>query len=828
MATKQYTWIVQVAGLARDGLTSSNSTTRERVEAMAITSASADAQPSGTICDVYQPYMRPQSLRMGEMTFGPITGKTASSSVSFDLILSPDRPEIGRFFLAPQRSKRPILQINSGQTLDVDENSARFTPIDDPSATLASLGVQEGSILYNGREALRVASVNDTTDEITFVNAIPAGDDTAGTQTKTGFGIALRRGQCGTYIESHIAIEDGDEPPFVDARWFDASPFVTGREVRILRYDGESARETVWWRGVIDGEPTLAQDGITLTVKCVDIFQALKNAKINTRASVGRAVNAIQTVAEGAPLYTVILDRPWQDTRDALYRSDIAGRGAVYQFGKSVIAAEIVQPVTGYAEIRSGISAFGGDPLDVSTSTTARSTDVKLYELLVSDPLDGTSPAVSQGVISAANHPLYCTDLPDRSDLSATRSAIVDHPILIALALMRGLTCPNLPDHWTIPVPTEFLDVDSFTTLAYETYERIDAWPGMVAGKDGKPIKAWEFINEELLNGLGVGLAYGDPSEGKGGQVVVRSLFGGNANLADEVTLSAINAGRGATIQTRLTADSLIVRSGQGIGDAPRFTSVSGSLFRTRFFPYDDDNIDLRAPGLIHPDDPSTGAAVASIDRVNFLAGIYRQFADLLRTPLVTVSRRVTSDRLLYPGQWLLLSDTGGIDQTTGGRVTATAATTLAIVVSVRVELEAALDQTVQLYLLPFGLSRIGPAGEVASGTSSTVVLEQATFRGPVSPYEPTSGISITRDAAAFEVGQKVVLLDSTLAKVTQVEEIQSVSSNTVNIVGTWTATGGGSYSPQGGDILTLADYSDSEADEQALYAYVLQDTWTL
>lgn len=836
MSAQTYIWIVQIAGLARDGLTSSNSTTRERIEAMALTTASAEAQPAGSICDEWQSYVIPGSLRMGEMSFGPLTGKVASSSVSFDLRMDDNRPELGRFFLAPLRAKKPILQLDAGESIGATGTSAAFTPIEDPSATLASLGVAEGSILYNGREALRVASVNDTTDVITFVDALPMLIG-GGTVQKSTQGEALRRGHCGTYIETHEAIEPDAEPPFVDARWFDVSPFVSGREVRILRYDGASATEEVWWRGVIDGEPTLAGDGVTLTVKCVDIFQALKNATINTRGGIGRASNVYRLrIEDDSPLTIAFVYEYPVSTADQLYKTGNR-RGYVYQIGKSVIAGTVLNRSVESSALRitSVRNAFGGDLLDIgSYAERVTSTNEKINELLVSDPLDATSPAAKTPVFTtdlnagAADHPLYCTDLPDRTDLSSTRSAIVDHPVLIALALMRGLTCPNLPDHWTIPIPTEFLDLESFINVAYETYEEIDSWPGMVAGKDGKPIKALKFINEELLNGLGIGLAYGDPSEGKGGQIVVRSLFGGNQNLADDVTLSALNSGRGATIQTRLAADSLIVRSGQGIGNKPRFTNVAGEAFRTRFFPYDAGNVELKTPGLVHPNNEDESLLLGDTGRVAFLSGVYRQFAALLRTPLVTVNRRVTSDRLLYPGQWLLVSNTGGIDQSTGLRDTTTAATTLAVVVRVTPDLSAALDQAVDLLLFPFGLSRIGPAGEVASGTSSTVVLETDEFLGEVNPYEPTPDLSAERDADTFEVGQKVILLTSALEKATQVEEISGISGNTITISGTWTAVGGGAYTPNVGDILTLADFSDSNEAEQTTYAFVAENDWTL
>ena len=821
MAADRYIWIVQIAGLGRDGLTSSNSTTRERIEAMALATASTDAQPNGSICDEWQPLIVPGSLSMGEMSFGPLTGKVASSTLSFALTLRDDRPEIGRFFLAPVRAKQPILLMDRGEEIAPDDTSAAFSTIE-PGASLASLGVAEGSILYNGREALRVASVNDTTDTITFVDQIPD-PASAGTSPKSS-GVALQRGQIGTYLGTHTASAVDDLPPFADNRWFDVSPFCAGREVRLLRYDGESASETVWWRGMIDGEPTLASDGVTLTVKCCDIFQAMKDAQINRRGGRGTASKAFRP---GDTTFLQVKDRPVR-SQDSLYREPAALSEAVYQVGSSAITGfytSVSQAGSDFVLITSGPSAFGGELLDVEDGYPGTST-VRINELLVSDPLDGTSPATNIPLIASVNHPLYCTDLPDRADIGTTRNAILDHPVMMALAFMRGLTCPNLPDHWTVPIPTEYLDVDSFTAMAYTgPYAAIDQWPGLVAGKDGKPIKFWKFVTEELLSGLGIGLAYGDPADGKGGQIVVKSLFAGNANIEGSVTLSQLVAGRGATIQTRLAADNLVVNSGQGIGDSPRFISILSALYDESFFPYDTGNVELSTPGLVHPDDETD---IDQSPRVDFLIGLYRQFADLLRTPLVTVRRTVTADKLLYPGQWVTISNTGGIDPATGTTDTSTAAKALGVVIKVTPDLSGALDQTVELYLLPFGLSRIGPAGEVDTATTSTVTLQADEFLGPESPYAPADGISVTADAGGFEVGQKVLLLDSTLEKMTQVEEISGISGNVITITGTWTATGGGAYSPSAGDILTLADFSDSEDEEQTTYAFIAEDEWML
>lgn len=827
MAADRYIWIVQVAGLGRDGLTSSNSTTRERIEAMALATASANAQPSGSICDEWQPLIVPGSISMGEMSFGPLTGKVASSTLSLAITLRDDRPEVGRFFLAPVRAKQPILLMNRGEEIAPGDTSAAFSTIE-PGVSLASLGVAEGSILYNGREALRVASVNDTTDTITFFDQLPD-PASAGTVPKSG-GVALQRGQIGTYLSTHTASAVDDLPPFADNRWFDVSPFCAGREVRLLRYDGESASETVWWRGMIDGEPTLASDGVTLTIKCCDIFQALKDAQINTKGGRGVGSRAFNRGREsGTKMWK--FQRPVRN-QDSLYRTPAIGTEVVYQVGSSVVAGvyEFVdgrdEPLGSLISVKSGAAAFGGELLDAVNANTPGPDTKRINELLVSDPLDGTSPALDTPIMAAANHPLYCTDLPDRTDISTTRNAIVDHPVMLALAFMRGLTCPNLPDHWTVPIPTEYLDVESFTELAYtSSYGEIDQWPGMVIGKDGKPIKFWKFVTEQLLSGLGIGLAYGDPDDGKGGQIVVKSLFAGNANIEGSVTLSQLVAGRGATIQTRLAADNLVVNSGQGIGDSPRFISILSALYNESFFPYDTGNVELSTPGLVHPDDETD---LDQSRRVDFLIGLYRQFADLLRTPLVTVRRTVTADKLLYPGQWVTISNTGGIDPATGTTETLTTATALGIVIKVTPDLSGALDQTVELYLLPFGLSRIGPAGEVDTATTSTVTLLAAEFLGPVSPYAPADGISVTTDAGGFEAGQKVLLLNSALEKVTQVEKISSISSNVVTITGTWTATGGGAYSPNAGDILTLADFSDSDDEEQTVYAFVAEDEWML
>lgn len=843
-----YAWAVEVAGLARKhGTFASNG---QRIRPMALTTTAT--QPAATRLDVYQPVLVDGSVSMTSQACNPLTGAYTASRVSFAVVCSDTAcPEVAAFFLAPRNARSPFAL-----------GTAAFGP-NDIAVDLATVNgsnlsdhVTAGDVIYNGREALRVSSVNDGAGQVFVVDRAPdptAADPTyAGDVTRSTDGTLGDPSHIGTTREQHeIRASVAALPPVPDERWYSSNPFVSGREVTLYRCDGVNT-EVVWWRGIIDGDPTLDDDGATLRISCTDILTAMRRVRFNRRAPVWVVRNAVQYAPDGDfrfyTLQSEVVDATTAgEFREASVWAAPAASGATLpapaalQVGKMgafcpsyaindsssggvVVNASRIKPAT----------VWGGDPTPALGSFSSV-VGQRVYELLVSDPLDDASPVTGGTGITPENHPYWCVNVPDPATPGTTTSGILRHPLHMVLAHLGRLACPNLPrDRWVLPLPADYVDTDTVLELAGSTYGFIDAWPGVVAGIDGKDVGALEWLESTFLRPLGAGFAFTrDSGSGSSAyRLTVRSLFFGAQAGDVTVDASTLLPDRPARSAGELATDYVVAECGTGIAGQPRLQIVGDSLYQQRFFPYRSQPYTLERVGIAHPDTQATAAFVASPSIVMFRR-MLSTIAALFRYPLNIIPRRITYGAPVQAGDLVTVTDIGGRSEADGS-VSTDDKPGFVLERSIDLSPSGAMTQTISVLVLPYDIRRIGPAARVATGSTSTdVVCEAAVYIQPIpsgGTYQPTATRSASKDVEQFAVGQVVRVYSAGLEPLTDPVAVSSINagSNTLLLSAPLAALGGGAYVPVAGDVVAVGALADVDATSSEQLAFFGRDTYAI
>jgi len=843
-----YQWVVTIAGLGREHGAFASTAQRIRPMAMSVGGAARQTAAGSTLLDQYVACLVPGSVSFGSSGVNPLSGEFKSSTASFEIVLNDTAwPEVGRFFLASRAVRQPLAF--NAVTLNPVSTAVTLTTAD--GSTLTAIGITTESIIYNRREAWRVQTVDNGTGVVGFYDQTPDPDDYRTTEDvqRSTTAIVGEVGHIGTLMARHPgrgASSDGAPPPVPDNRWYRTTPFIAGREVTIYRRSGVAGEpESVFWRGVISGNPEIDRTGLVVTVRCVDLLDSIRKRRFNERPL---NVVGFAPVVYGDGLYYLNANAPDLTLEESEKRtvwgapaaSGASTSGyfpAVLQVGDSAILARR------YALIRSGnattVYAEGPWRNVLGSDSLPEARDVKrlrVYELLVSDPLDESSPLTGGDAINPADHPYYCENAPSTSSPGSTVTGVLRHPLLIALAHLGQLDCPNLPEHWKLQLPRQFVDAAGVIELARRAYASIDEWPGIVGGKGGKPIEALTWIGEQL-RAIGCAFALTGPggaaSNGvAGSQITVRTILDVTTTLANTVALAQLLPGRPVSLDTSISADTVTAEAGIGLSGDPALIIIGDEVYDTEFFPYQSSSYRFSAGGVLHPDD--TGIGPLTYSRIQLIRRFVQVLATLFRFPLQLASRSITYDRPVQAGEFLLIDDVGGRSEQDGTVIPAgTLTPKLVFVTTVSANASDALTQQASLLVMPFDVTRIGPTASVVPGSTDTVVnlADAVWIQLTTGPYVAAPGVSAEYDVQTFEVGQFVVICSPSLEVLTDPAEIAAIDDastpKTITFTGAIQALGGGSYLAIEDDLVILARRQDAAPADVDRFAFVSHSTYT-
>jgi hypothetical protein len=846
-----YQWIVEVAGLGRTTGTFSDNSQRIRPLAMSTGGPERQAASARTLCDTYVACLVPGSIRFGSTGCNPLSGEFRSGTCGFQIVLDDARwPEVGRFFLSPGAARS--IAARTGSNVTPSTISLNLDAV--AGATLALSGIAANGIIYSGREALRVQTVGLFT--VTVYNLMPdtTDHDLSADVTRSGNGVAGRIGHIGTRQERHNNRTVGELPPVPDDRWFTSTPFVSGREVTVyVKTDSADDAEFVVWRGFLSGSPRLMPDGVTLAVEAVDMLQGLSARKLNERplGIVAQWLTSYDAPAIAQKRYwfmgsTPDLSQPQAEAQTLWGNPQASGASsfgfpAVLQVGKAALFVDQYN-LTGGREIGYVYAGgpyravFGSESLPDAPLTSAD----RVFELLVSDPLDESSPVTRGQAIKPQDHPYWCDNLPDPSSPGSTTTGVLKHPLHMVLAHLGALACPNLPATWKIDLPVELIDSAGIIELARTTYSAIDAWPGVIGGQDGKAVKALGWLADQFLRPIGAAFAltgWADADTGVvGAQITVRSAVLSPEAIGPELNVEHIVWGRGAVVETGISADSVRCTAGVGLDGNPNLILLGDEVYESGFFPWQSSAYEFPGGGLVHPDD--TGESMANYQRVRWVRRYIQTLATLFRYPLTVITREVVWTRPVVAGELVEMDAAVLFRSEDDGQLSGvTDDTKIALALSVGLSIEEALTQTVTFLVFPFTARRLGPAARVTTGSSTTVIncydavyVQQVNGDGEYAPGNGRSAVS--KDVSTFQIGDIVVVRTQALAVATDPEEIVSIDAGssppTITLASGLTVIGGGGpYTPSDNDVVTLAQQADADSNSLQDYVYVGRDTYS-
>ncbi len=780
-----------------------------------------DHQPSTSVFDdEYRTMIVRGSINIGAQSFSPLGGDPRHGTLEFSIQLNDDRrPEIGRYFFEQARQAVAV------HTTTIGVNS---TVLQLDTGQVASSGIISGDIIYTEREAFRVEVTDIFADTVTIVDKV---DDGAGGFPARSLNITEGvQGHFATRVRVHEARGFNDTPPYIDDRIWLQTPFIRGREVYLWFSDGENL-ETLVGRYRIEG--TRTQGGnTTLRVRCRDFLSALKGRKFNRPAFKGEIVNAGPSTFNSNAVYLSGLANT-QGFRGgvravpfSIYQNvSTAGQVGVYQVGRACFVSDDQLNLS--ADIAGGTfvvrfipeTRFGGEAPGDIEQLAGKS----INEILVSHP------TVFE---REQDHPYYTID----TSIAGGVAGIPQHPFDLLRAHL-GTIDTGLPRTWRL-----------FRTTAEALFHVDDAeivrirdsifdgqeFPGVIAGKDGKPEKALDWLTKTFLQPYMAGFAF--QSEGK---LTVRSLVTSGAFQITAFTEAALlPVFREEQHEHDQTIDVISVETEIGIDGQARTLLLTRSAYDQRMFPHDDEDLDISAAGLVSADDglgKDTPGFDAYID-------ILTRIAELLRRPPSIYVFEASGLLPAYPGQLRTVTAYGLRDPDTG--LVPRETVSIFGVVLRRDFDSATYGQTIQILAFPFQLDGLiaatasivtvtHGAGETTLGCSATSWILEDEYE-----YVQTASDvwqTIDEDVSQFSVGQVCVVRDNRGVIKSDPWEVNSISPGGNIIRGSdlgggriQNVGGGGDLTFASGDVVTLGQLGDSLQADLDQYSWFGADEYVL
>lgn len=789
-----FVWVISIAGLGKRGVAS--------ITPLGLSTGDLRDDSDTLFQDEYAQLILPGSVRFSGTSVAPLSQSPRAGTLRFTIIFDDDNyPEVSEFFAASRKARAWATRMDRGVDIDWDDTSHSLQD------TPTSAGIAVNDIVHIGREGYRVASINDAASKYAIVSTVP--DGSGGTMARTSAEEG-DEGHFGTFMTNHPSQPTTDnKPPYEDDRVWETNPVIIGREVILYSATGDGLEE-VEGRYIVASDPVFGRDGTTVELTAHDPIAILAQSKVNYRPNVysvfgpptlERYITSL--MFRGKTSDEVAEDRVWE-----------TGDLGVFQIDKTVYLLNVDADGPRDRDVRGDlIPRFGSEgPTAMTGEMFEDAGDFAgkvAHELLVTDPLDGTTPH-RQSMSDASKHPYYTTD----TAFDGNTSQVVTHPLDMLLQHLDALDS-NLPDHWKVRLPSDWVDIDGIQDLARK-FPHLSPWTGVVAGKDGKAIPALKFLANFTMPVLG-SLAINDDSE-----ITVRSFL--DLDVIDPIGVDRILFGRGARIDSKFVVDEVMSKTAIQFDGNPRVRIHTAEGYRSVYYRYQQRNIELDYAGLVHPDADITGD-ITGLPQIRAVLADLQMLGEMLRFPPRTHRISATDADVIEPGVFYAFTGPGFRDAESGLVATGNY-TFVGWVMSVRTDDDRAFNQVCDVLELPFDIVRIGPAAKIASFDNVDTVtcldvlyIESVDGAGEYNVDDET----LTTDVQQFASGQKVILCAKDLSVKVSGLEVDTVTPGSKTIKFTTSPT----YTWASGDILTLADYDDCTAADQAEFAFLAESRFT-
>jgi hypothetical protein len=689
-------------------------------------------------------------IDVADQGVSPVRGDPQQGSLDLEIVIPPAQVEAAAYFAV--NSARPVCYALSSL-------GPTQTIIYVDAAELAISGIVADSIIYWGREAFRVKSVDLGPGTIEIRDQIPGG-------TRSANGAIGVLGHFGTYIEFHAGENPDQLPPYSDSRIYLENPFLKDREICVWISDGENP-ETVQSTYYLD-RATWTNDQTTLEIGARDTLALVAGLQFNSNITTYSNVSA--------PIYGGLGSDGYFPNGQLVTCTSLNFQNSVINSaggGLSVFFAKVVHltPYSGPSDTQGfiltnpiGLDAISGPP---------GGGEAQILEVISSNP--NFYPLNDLGVPSS---PYYSSDL----------GAVADNPMDI-LRCHLGTISSQLPPAWIVPLPADQINDAEIEALGATVYQG-QTWRGILQICDGASFSAMGWLTSKILRPLGASFTT-DTS----GRLTVRSLFDGRAPVST-VGDESVLIGRGVSFDLEIGVDSIRASTARKITGEYLIRLFGQGAYQSAFqLTRDPQIVDWDAEGLLSAADL---LSVAQFDLARYSERIAR-IAALFRYRVQTVNLRVLMTANLAPGQFRTFQ-IRGLRAPSTGQVEDSPSERFGYVVKVAND-PRRWTATVTVILFAIAPRRLGPSGEVkAGGTATSFDLVHDEYTAPV-PYSPrASGSAVNFDFQTFKPGDSVVLRSPSLAVISNIRVIDNMAGGTITLTSPFNVT------PSEGDVLTLAD----------------------
>lgn len=741
--------VVTFAGLGEAGTTS----------ILPLPLATADLRPSsGSVLLPYRVLIARDNgipvIDVADQGVSPVRGDPQQGSLDLEIVIPPAEVEAAAYFAV--NSARPVCYAD--QDFGPTDTGISVSPAD-----LAISGIVANSIIYWGREAFRVYSVDLGLGIIYVRDQIPGG-------TRSANGAIGVLGHFGTYIENHLGENPDQLPPYSDSRIYLENPFLKDREICVWQSNGKDP-EVVQSTYYLENA-NWVNDQTALEIGGRDTLALASGCQFNSNISTFDAAFpnffsnpdlggiAVSPLRDGAVILCTSLN-----FQNSVIQS--AGGGLALFMGSVIFVRPYTSPSLTQGFIVTnpiGLAAISGPP---------GGGELQILEVISSNP--NFYPLNDLGVPSS---PYYSSDL----------GAVADNPMDI-LRCHLGTISSQLPPAWILPLPADQINDAEIEALGATVYQG-QTWRGVLQICDGSSVPALGWLTSKFLRPLGASF-----TTDTAGRLTVRSLFDGRAPVSP-VGDEAVLIGRSVSFDLEIGVDSIRASTARKITGEYLMRLFGQGAYQSAFqLTRDPQIVDWDAEGLLSAADL---LSVAQFDLARYSERLARISA-LFRYRVQTVNLRVLMTAGLQPGQFRTFQ-IRGLRAPSTGQVEDSPSFRFGYVVKVAND-PRRWTASVTVILFAIAPVRLGPSGKVQAGGTATVFdLEADEYTAPVPYYPSYSGSAVNLDGRTFTAGDSVVLRAPSLEVISNVEVINNVAGSTITLTSPFNVT------PSAGDVLTLAD----------------------
>lgn len=726
--------------------------------------ATADLRPSsGSVLLPYRVLIARDNgiplIDVADQGVSPVRGDPQQGSLDLEIVIPPAEVEAAAYFAV--NAARPVCYA-------IADFGPTDTIIQVAPAELAISGIVADSIIYWGREAFRVRSVDVLAGQIEIRDQIPGG-------TRSANGAVGVLGHFGTYIENHLGEDPNQNPPYSDSRIYLENPFLKDREICVWQSNGEDPEvvQSTYYldrANWVNDQTALeigGRDTLALAAGCqfnsnITTFEGNGNTSINI-SPMGNSYGITGgNLQNGSVIPCTSLN----------FENSVINLGGG---GLAVFMGQVLH-LTPYAGPSSVQGFVITNPIGLGAlSGPMGSGEAQILEVISTNP--NFYPLNALGVSSS---PYYSSDL----------GAVAENPMDL-LRCHLGTISSQLPPAWILPLPADQINDSEIAALGATVYQG-QTWRGVLQVCDGATVGSLAWLTQKFLRPLGASF-----TTDSAGRLTVRSLFDGRAPLST-VGDEAVLIGRSVSFDLEIGVDSIRASTARKITGEYLMRLFGQGAYLSQFqLTRDPQIVDWDAEGLLSAADL---LSVAQFDLARYSERLARISA-LFRYRVQTVNLRVLMSANLAPGQFRQFQ-IRGLRAPSTGQVEDSPSLRFGYVVKVAND-PRRWTANVTVILFAIVPARLGPSGETKAGGTPTVFdLAADEYVAPVPYYPAAGGSSVSLDARTFAVGDYVVLRSPSLEVISTVARISGIAGVQITLA----APGFGALTPADGDVLTLAD----------------------